>query len=658
MSQPPDLRSFLGGFLAEAEEHLRSANAQLVALDELVRRGTPGHRQVRELYRSMHTIKGLAGMVGVEPIVAISHALETVLRTADRAGGRLPHETLDLLQRGVRAVEARVRALEEGREVEEAPRELVEALEDLEVARDAAPADAGSRLHLPGELHEKHSDPEREELASAVATGRRAVRVDFVPSPERAAEGMNITRVREDVGRLGDIVKVIPLSRPASEDAPGGLAFALLLATTADDAAIAAAAGADGVEILLERKEERRELEPIEPHEPQRRRYVRVDVDRLDAALEKLSALVVSRHRLERAVAKLAERGTDVRELAFVAAENARQLRDLRAAIMSARLVPVEELLERIPLMVRGIARGTGKQVRLSIETGRAELDKAVGERIFPAIVHLVRNAVDHGIESPEERRAAGKPEEGHVEISGYERGNNTLELLVTDDGAGIDVVEVARRAGVPTPANEAELLDLLARPGLSTKDETTTTSGRGLGVDIVRRLAVHELGGELSVWTQPGRGTTFRLRLPLSITILDAFSFQCGDQTFVVPVSAVEELIELEEADRVRLPGDGDVELLRRRGRAIPIFDLGRALGLAPDGTGRPKAIVVRRGGDTWAFAVDRMCGQQEVVVRPVADPLVRRPGIAGTTDLGDGRPSLVLDLPSLGGAAAGEQA
>jgi len=235
----------------------------------------------------------------------------------------------------------------------------------------------------------------------------------------------------------------------------------------------------------------------------------------------------------------------------------------------------------------------------------------------------------------------------------------------VSDDGRGIDAAAVARRAGVPVPATAEGLLELLARPGLSTKTEVTTTSGRGVGMDVVRRIAVDELHGELTLVTTPGHGTTFSLRIPLSITIVDAFSFVCGGETFVVPVSTVEEIQEVDLARTVRGPdrrkssrGQPDrrrapraADMMQRRGEAVPVLRLDELFGLPAPTEGRRKAIIVRRNGEPYAFAVDRMLGQQEVVVRPIEDALVRVHGVSGTTDLGDGRPTLVLDLAALGG-------
>jgi len=281
-----------------------------------------------------------------------------------------------------------------------------------------------------------------------------------------------------------------------------------------------------------------------------------------------------------------------------------------------------------------------------------------------------VRNAVDHALESPAERRAAGKPEVGLVTVACHERSDSQLELTVSDDGRGVDAAAVARRAGVPVPTTGEALLDLLARPGLSTRAEVTTTSGRGVGMDVVKRITVDDLGGVLSMRTTPGQGTTFSLRIPLSITIVDAFSFLCAGETFVVPVTMVEEIQELDLAqtvrgpDRRREPRGGPerrgpargTDMIRRRGEAVPVLRLEELLGLGEVSETRRKAIIVRRNGDPMAFAIDRMLGQQEVVVRPLEDALVRVHGVSGTTDLGDGRPTLVLDLAALGARLVGE--
>lgn len=664
MTRRVDLGEFVAAFVVEAEELLRAASSHLLAVEAEEKQGRARPRAVREAYRATHTLKGLAAMVGLEPIVGLAHRMESVLRSADAAGGRLDPVWADVLLGGVRELERQVSAVGRGAAAPEPPRALVERLQGLEEEPLAAVAAAPARLDLDPGLAAKLSGYERDQLLAALAEGRRALRVDFTPSPARAAEGLNITTVRDRVARVAEIVKVVPRSVPASDEAPGGISFALLLVAAGSDEEVAAAAGvapsallpiegARGEAVPLQRAQEP-ELDV--PEAPAGAGVVRVEVARLDEALERLSALVVTRSRLREVAGRLGARGADVRELTAVLAEGARQLRDVRRAFLRVRMVRVNEVLERLPLLVRGLQRATGKRARLEMDAGQAELDKGVAERLFPALVHLVRNAVDHGLEDAAGRRAAGKPEEGAITVSCFERSTSQLELTVSDDGAGVDREAVARRAGAPPPETDAALLDLLCRPGLSTRQAASTTSGRGMGMDIVRRVVVEELAGELSLRTVPGQGSAFTLRVPLTISIVDAFSLLAGGQRYVVPVAAVEEILELDRARVVEGPSPGrgrGVALVERRGEAVPLLDLCAALGAPRAGAPAGQALLVRRGSEPVAFAVDRMVGQQEVVLRPLVDPLVRRTGIAAATDLGDGQPTLVLDLVALGGAA-----
>ncbi len=668
-----DLSDFLDAYLGEVDEHLVTSNAQLLELERALRAGEPTLRPVRELFRALHTIKGLSAMVGVEPVVTIAHRLETALRNADRAGGRLPEGAIDAMLQGVAAIEQRVKALAAGKPVTVPPASLLVALDTLEEPAPAPRAASTPSLTIEPAVDAKLAAFERDVLARGIASGRRAVCAWFTPSPERSAAGANINTIRERLAAIGEIVKVVPIAAPRTEDAPAGLRFALLALTRASDPDVASSLGIDesAVDAIAEAAEPAPEPlqpamrdvpPPIEQEEQDtddafRRGMVRVDVAKLDDTLERLSQLVISRATLAREIAVLAERGIDVRGLAMVLREQSRQLRDLRTSILAVRMVPVTEVLERVPLILRGLRRTTGKKVHLELDTGRAELDKAVAERLFPAIVHLVRNAVDHAIESPEDRQRAGKPEEGQLRITCGARGNGQLELVIEDDGRGIDAEALARRADREVPASDAALLQLLCRPGLSTRDEISTTSGRGMGMDIVRRIVVEQLGGELLVTSAAGHGTRFTLRVPLTLSIVDALTFECGSQRFVVPMSTIDEILEIDPAEIATPPGAGSstpIRMIHRRGEAVALVRLDRALGMLGEGSPRPKALVIRRDGEAVAFAVDRMLGQQEVVVRPLEDPLCRTPGIAGATDLGDGRPTLVVDLLALGAKVA----
>jgi two-component system chemotaxis sensor kinase CheA len=610
-------------------------------------------------------------MVGVEPIVAIAHRMESALRTADREGGKLSPEAVDALLKGVRAIEQRVRALAEKKDVAEPPRALLDELDAIDTSAFSSTPKVAFVLDLDEAIASKLAPFQVEALSNPPSDGRRAVRVDFIPSPERADKGLSINSVRERVGSIAEIVKVIPMSVPRSKEAPGGISFVLLMLTSASDAAIAAAVGVDhGAVVRLAASKALSPaenspfefspdaMEEMESSATHRRSIVRVDVQRLDDAMEHLSSLIVTRSRLARVVSAMTGAGTNTRELVEIMRDNTRQLRDLRAAILRVRMVPVSEVLDRVPLIVRGFRRESGKQIRVVIDANNAELDKAVAERIFPAIVHIVRNAADHAVESPGERAALGKPREATVTLTCTAHSNTRLELSIADDGRGVDRTFVSRRAGREIGNTDRALLDALCEAGFSTRAEASTTSGRGMGMDIVKRIIVDQLGGELLMKTEPGRGTTFTLRVPLTIAIVDAFTLDCGDQRFVVPVSMVEEILEIDPAKVSERPNPRHIDhagctgLIGHRGEVVALVDLAEAFRLPTTGNRSRQALLVRRNGEPMAFGLEKVRGQQEAVIRPLIDPLVQVPGISGATDLGDGKPTLVLDLISLSGA------
>ncbi len=657
MSDRVDLQEFIGGFVAEADELVAAATGFLLEIEAANAAGSSRPKAVRDLFRALHTIKGLAAMIGVEPIVEISHALETLLRTADKGGGRLRQGAVDVSMQGVRAIGERVRSVAEQRAPAPAPAGLIEAIATTDVASDAPstpPAIApawDSRLSL----------GERQHLFQGLRAGTPGYSLTFQPSEAKAADGITIASVRSRLAELGEIVKVIPrtLAAPAR-----GVVFDILFLGAAQPVELAKVI-ASTVDTLqpISLPEEVRTQEPAMPEADTPvttlgRSIVRVELARLDDLQEQLSLLIVSRFRLEREIARLAAMGTDVRSLREVAALQARQLRDLRRAILRARLIRVSEVLEPLTLLVRSLVNPGFKEVRLALDTHDAELDKAVADRLLPAIIHLVRNAIDHAIEPMEERRTKGKPPVGTLRVGCTETSGNRLELRVSDDGRGIDRAAIARRANRSLDDDEA-VLDTLTTPGFSTRDIATSTSGRGLGMDIVKRIIVDQLGGELHLETAIGVGTTFRMLVPVTIAIIDVFSFSCGSQAFVVPVSAIEEIFEIDAEQCVHPAspaGGATVTLLERRGHAMQLVSLGEVLAIAP-GSGAQKALVIRRNGEAIAFAVDKMLGRQEVVVRPIDDPLARAPGIAGATDLGDGRPTLVLDLVELGARIASRE-
>ena len=653
MTERIDIQEFVGAFVVEAEEIVTTANAALVEIGTAIDHGTSRPRAVRDLFRALHTLKGLAGMMGVAPIVEIAHAVETLVRAADRAGGNMTRGALEVALQSVAAIAERVRAFGEGRTVEGPPPGLLEAISASDRAAPIAVTPVSDAWTA------RLSASEHAQVTVALQERTPVWSLTFTPSATNAGEGTTIASVRLALNTIGEIVKIVPRSLPAVGDKPPGVAFDLLVITTAPQAALAT--------IVATQLQDVRRLQPLDSVEatssahdeadvsPIGRSVVRVELSRLDALQDQLSLLIVSRFKLDREIAVLAEQGHDTRRIQEAARVQGRLLRDLRRAILRARLVKVSEILDPLALLVRSLARSVHRTVQLELDRCDldAELDKAVADRLLPALVHLVRNAVDHAIETPEQRIALGKPATGTVSVSCIAVVGNHLEVVVSDDGRGIDRAAIARRAGRAID-DDVTLLEVLTTPGFTTRDAASTTSGRGLGMDIVRRVAVGDLGGEISMVTQLGVGTSFTLRVPVTIAVMDVFSFQCGPQAFVVPATAVDEIFDvlpgaLVEPPRPSAAAPGALSLVERRGHAIPVVSLGVVLAI-DSGANARKALVIRGNGHPIAFTVDRMIGRQEVVVRRIDDPLVKVPGIAGATDLGDGRPTLVLDLNELG--------
>jgi two-component system chemotaxis sensor kinase CheA len=317
---------------------------------------------------------------------------------------------------------------------------------------------------------------------------------------------------------------------------------------------------------------------------------------------------------------------------------------------MRIRLVPVGEVFERLRFAARDAIRESGKQVALTFHGQATEIDKLVVDRMLEPLLHLVRNAVSHGIETPEVRRARGKPAEGALTLRAAAAGDR-IRVDVEDDGAGIELESVAGRArarGLLAPGQSLapeQLLDVLCAPGFSTRDESDMTSGRGIGMDVVR-ATVRALAGELSLETRPGQGTRFVIELPLTLMILDALLVQIGDQQMAVPQQALREILQVDAATVVAFENN---DVIPYRGGVLPLLGLARLFGIAqPRGAGF-HALVVGSEAQPVGLVVDRLVGLREIVVHPVTDPLVALPGIAGATELGDGRVSLILDTAAL---------
>ena len=383
---------------------------------------------------------------------------------------------------------------------------------------------------------------------------------------------------------------------------------------------------------------------------------LRVDAERIDSVLNLVGELIIGRSMLQQAftefarhVPKEALRGRFSDAMAF----QSRVLSELQHSVMKIRMVPVEQLFRRFPRMVRDVAKQCGKEVGLVMSGQETDLDKSLLDVIAEPMTHLVRNAVSHGIESAEERVRNGKPARGTIHLTSYHHGNQVI-VEITDDGAGIDVQKVKAKAlekGLLTSEeadrlDETEILALVFRPGFSTAEEITEVSGRGVGLDVVQTV-LHRLKGSVDIETRPGQSTTFRLKLPLTLAIIKALLFRVEQRLYAVPLNAVAEIARARESDVHQVQ---NYEVLQLRDRVLPLV----RLGYAPEadekaGSGKIFVLVIAMGERKLGLIVDRLEGEEELVIKALDDQTVATDLISGASILGDGRVVLIVNLPAI---------
>jgi two-component system chemotaxis sensor kinase CheA len=361
--------------------------------------------------------------------------------------------------------------------------------------------------------------------------------------------------------------------------------------------------------------------------------------------------MVIHRSRLDAQLERLgASAGRpDLRGVQEVSGGLGRSLRELRAAIMRVRMVRVAEIFARMPFVVRDLSRQTGKKVRLQLEGQDTAIDKYLIEKLKDPLLHLVRNAFSHGVESPEERATASKPEEATVGLKAAASGDSVV-LQVRDDGRGINPMAIAQRARklgleVPEVLDNQSILDLLCAPGFSTREDADHVAGRGVGMTVVWG-AIRELGGTLALESEEGRGTQFTLRLPLTLAIAETLIVSAAGQTCAVPQTFVTEVLHIQEAQLQIVNG---IEAIAYRTGVLPIIRLAKLFQLRSAARTKLCVLVITSDRGSVGLLTEEILGRREVVVRALRDPLIRVPGITGATELGDGKPVLILDGSAL---------
>ena len=618
-----DLSQYAELFLAESREHLTTINQLLLEWER-----DPGASEpVAGIFRAMHTVKGMAATMGYGVVADLAHRAESLLDVLRRGKQAPPDEVVELLFRSADALDQAIEASVAGRE---ADLDLSDVLKSL----DRASQTLGADVERPAVQR-----PSAPVVAVAAGAGR-PVRVVLVAEAQlKGARALLILRRLEALGRVHAVEP--PPSQMEGDEFDGQ--FALRVETAAADEdlerEIRTAGDVDRVEFAVEEEAARTEAGG-------RSKHIRVDLRRLDALMNLIGELLTARGRLTELSAASADP-----DLENIAVRVSGLAADLQAEIVSARMTPVWQVFDRFPRLVRDLARKLGKQIALRVEGKEIELDRAILDEIGEPLVHLLRNSADHGLESPDERVAAGKPAEGVIELSAM-RERAAVAIRVRDDGRGIDRKEIlaqAKELGLVDAEVDALsdelLMRVLGRSGISTASEVSEVSGRGVGIDAVVH-AVRALGGGIEVDSELGMGTAFTLRLPTTLAIIRALITRVGDERYALPITHVAETLDLNTAAVTRVDGRDAMTL---REEVVPLVHMRQMLEIGGEPPPRSPVIVLQIGERRCGIVVDRLVSQQEIVVKTFSPPQGTLPIFSGATILGEGRPVLILDAGGL---------
>lgn len=466
---------------------------------------------------------------------------------------------------------------------------------------------------------------------------------------ERARAG-RVEPKTEEVEAVGNVLHSIeklliekPQAKKPPQDHPGSEQTADAHATEEDECPPKTAPARPGVHL---------------PDYPKRRitdrdetSSIRVPVERVDRLLNLVGEMVITQSILSQTAATLTpEKLEHLRE---AVAQMDRHARELHERMMAIRMVPLRQLFGRVPRLVRDLATAVGKEVELSISGEETELDRTVIEKISDPLTHLIRNALDHGLENPAQRREAGKPEAGSLSLKAYQQGGSIF-IEVADDGRGLDpdrLLARARTVGSIAPdqnLNQDEIFALIFQPGFSTAEHITEISGRGVGMDVVKRN-LEALGGGITIRSGLGQGTTFRIKLPLTVAIVDGQAVQVGDQVYLMPLVSILESVRPTAGSVHSIPGAGEVVVVR--GESLPLLRLHRLFNVNTEMIDPTRALVVivEHEYRKAAVLIEEILGQQQVVIKSLEPNYQKVAGIGGATILGDGRVALILDVPGL---------
>lgn len=644
-------QTYLQMFVEEGREHVQRMNASLLQLENEPQNIEP----IQELFRSAHTLKGMAATMGFEDMAELTHELENLLQKGREGELKLTDDLMDLLFQGVDHLERMVEQAAAGEEMDD----VDELLARLRGGPTEAETIHSAQMSI--DLYEQNV------IEMSWKDGFDVYRIQVTLTEGTELKGVRAFMVYDALQKQGDVIKSVPSIEDLEEE-KFDLAFQFLVITQEKAASLeqllAKISGLADVDVTRLTKDDVKELlqasqssSAVQTQTASSSKRVklgqtiRVDIERLDTLMNLFSEWVIDRGRLEQMASELKRP-----ELTEVVEHIGRVGSDLQDTILNMRMVPVEQVFNRFPRMVRDLAKELDKRVKLEITGAETELDRTVIDEIGDPLVHLLRNALDHGLENPEVRRKKGKSETGLLMLKAYHSGNHVF-IEIADDGAGINREAVIKKAIDKGIVNEevvlnwtdAQVYDLLFDSGFSTSEEVTDVSGRGVGLDVVR-TKIESLGGFVSVDSEKDKGTTFTIQLPLTLSILTSLLVRVGAEKYAIPLNSILETGKFSQKEIENVHGQ---PVLRFRERIVPLLSLKEVFDVPLEDDEEPRqdifVVIVQKGDHLTGFVVDEFLGQQEVVLKSLGAYLKNVFAVSGATILGDGQVALIVDAHAL---------
>jgi two-component system chemotaxis sensor kinase CheA len=632
-------------FIAEAEDLLFECQQHVIEIQDTYQTAL-NPDTINALFRYMHTLKGLSGLFGNKCITDISHALESLLDEIRLGKILINDAVVNFLFKNIDILKSAIDGIKEDQELD-----LTEDINNIKTFRTSL-QEKTIEVSLHGLIDESIvkvlSEYEEHRLKANIKSGNGIYLLKAVF--DLSTFDKSLEEITKIIKSKGELISTLP----TSADVPNGsIGFNLMFSANMLLDGVKEHLG-ENIEVLVQGKQT-----AVQPQKKQEQSIksstttVRVDIDKLDRILNTIGELTLAKDAVKRIGTELADAyrySNFVRDVHKISQTLEKKLTELQDEVLEIRMVPVGQIFSRLAQVIRRYSREIGKEIELNLYGEDTELDKSLAEEIVDPLMHLVRNSLDHGIESSEERKKKGKKEHGRIVLKAFQRGNHVV-IEVKDDGGGIDIEKVRETAikkGLLDPdakVEEREFIDFILTPGFSTKDVVSEISGRGVGLDVVKEK-LSALGGFIEVYTKKDKGTTFTLTLPITLAIIKALIVKVGQEKFGIPITTISETIAIELQDIQTIEWK-DVYYLR--GEMLPIISIAKNFNIESEKGDFSFAIIVGFGKRKIGLLVDEIIGQHEIVIKSLGEYFKGLSGFAGAAEIGRHEVLLVLDIESI---------